>query len=95
MATFISLINFTEKGVAAIRETAGRAEEFVSAATKAGVVVKELYWTIGAFDGAIILEAATEEVAASVLIALGAKGFVRTQTMRAFTRQEIGSVIPK
>jgi uncharacterized protein with GYD domain len=95
MATFLTLINFTEKGVAAIRETASRADAFIAAARESGVKVKELYWCVGAHDGAIILEAPSEEAAASVLIGLSARGFVRTQTMRAFTRQEIGSVIPK
>jgi uncharacterized protein with GYD domain len=93
MATFISLVSFTEKGVAAIKNTLKRADEFAKAAKKAGVAIKDIYWTIGAYDGVLILDAPSEETAASLLVALGAKGFVRTLTMRAFTRQEIGSIV--
>ncbi len=45
MATFIVLANFTEKGVHAAKDTIGRAEKFKEMAKKAGVTVKEMYWT--------------------------------------------------
>ncbi|MDP6449202.1 MAG: GYD domain-containing protein [Lentisphaeria bacterium] len=57
MATYISLINYTEKGVHAYKDTVHRTEQFRELATAAGVAVKEIYWTIGSQDGGVILEA--------------------------------------
>ena len=51
---------------------------------RAGARVAAQYWTIGSHDGVLILEAPSDEVAASVLLALGKSGNVRTTTLRAF-----------
>jgi uncharacterized protein with GYD domain len=53
-------------------------------AQRAGARVAAQYWTIGSHDGVLILEAPDDTVAASVLLALGASGNVRTTTLRAF-----------
>jgi uncharacterized protein with GYD domain len=39
MATYVSLVNFTEQGVRDIKATAERAEKFKATAQKAGVTV--------------------------------------------------------
>jgi uncharacterized protein with GYD domain len=93
MPTFITLINFTDQGARAIRDTAQRANAFKSEAAKAGVNVKQVYWTMGGFDGVIILEAESEKAAAAVLFDLAAKGNVHTQTLRAFDEPEINDLL--
>jgi len=67
MATFITTIKFTKQGVKAIGETKKRADAFKTAVKKMGVKVNEIYWTLGAFDGAIIFDAADDETAAAGL----------------------------
>ena len=84
MATFIALVDYTEQGIRTIQDSPERAEAFAARAKQAGVTVKELFWTSGAHDGVLILEAPSGEVAASILLALGASGNVRTTTLRAF-----------
>jgi uncharacterized protein with GYD domain len=95
MPTFITLFNLTEQGVRKFKDTAKRAAAFAKAGKAAGVVVKEVYWTLGAFDGVLILEAPDDETAAAVLLMLGSKGNVRSQTLRAFTRREVGAILAK
>ena len=46
MATFITTIKFTEKGLQGIRETGKRATAFKVAAKKMGVKVTGIYWTL-------------------------------------------------
>ena len=46
MATFITTIKFTEKGIEGIRETGKRAAAFKAAAKKMGVKVTGIYWTL-------------------------------------------------
>ena len=84
MATFIALLDFTEQGIRNIKDSPHRADEFNALAERAGARVVGQYWTIGSHDGVLILEAPNDQVAASILLALGAAGNVRTTTLRAF-----------
>ena len=95
MASYVSLFNFTEQGVKNFRASPARAIGFANAAKKAGCKVREIYWTVGQYDGVLIFEAASDEAAASVLLALGALGNVRTATLRAFTAAEMKRIIAK
>jgi len=95
MATFITTIKFTKQGVKAISETKKRADAFKMAAKKMGVKVNEIYWTLGAFDGAIIFDAADDETAAAALLQLGTSGNVQTTTVRAFNAAEMGKILSK
>ncbi|MGH7888315.1 MAG: GYD domain-containing protein, partial [Candidatus Binatia bacterium] len=47
MATFVSLVNFTEEGARHIRQTAERAKGLVNAAANLGIKIKDIYWTMG------------------------------------------------
>ena len=93
MATFITIIHFTEQGVKTIRDTCERATGFKAAAQKMGVNVTGLYWTLGAFDGVLVYEAPDEESATAALLHLGSLGNVRTQTSRAYDVGEMQKIL--
>lgn len=95
MASFISLINFTELGGTHMKESPQRAATFKASAAALGVTVKEVYWTLGAYDGVVVLEAPDDAAATAALLALGALGNVRTHTLRAFTAAEMGPILAK
>lgn len=95
MATFVSLVNFTQQGFRDFNVSPDRAAQFKSMAEKAGVTVKEIYWTIGSHDAVIVMEAPDDESAAAVMLYLNSFGNVRTQTLRAFNSSEIKGIISK
>ena len=95
MATFISLVNFTQQGIQNYKASPERAAKFKSMAQKAGVTVKEIYWTIGPHDAVLIMDAADDETMAAVMLGLGALGSVRTLTLRAFNSSEMEEIISK
>ena len=95
MATFISLVNLTQQGIRDFKVSPDRAAQFKSMAEKAGVTVKEIYWTIGSHDAVIVMEAPDDESAAAVMLYLNSFGNVRTQTLRAFNSSEIKGIISK
>ena len=95
MQTYVALIDFTAQGVENLNRSPERADAFVEWAKSKGVVVKDLYWTTGGHDGVLIVEAADEIAATSTFLKLASGGMVRTQTMRAFNRQEFESCLPK
>lgn len=95
MITYISLINFTPQGLQNVHESPHRAGAFKAAAKKAGVKIRELYWTLGAYDGVIIFDAQNDEAAAGVMISLAALGNVRTQVLRTFNAAEFSAIVAK
>jgi uncharacterized protein with GYD domain len=95
MATYILLGTFTEQGIHNIKDTTKRAEAVRALGKKLGVVVQEMYWTLGQYDVAVVLEAPDEAAATSLALAVGAMGNVRTQLLRAFTAEEIGPIVAK
>ena len=92
MATFISLCSFTEQGSRAIQESPQRAEAFKATAEKMGVTVRELCWTVGAYDLVIVCEGREEAVHAA-LLKVASLGNVRSETLRGYSAAEFSKLI--
>ncbi len=95
MATFISLLNFTDQGIRNVKESPNRAKAFHAKAESFGVHLKEVYWTVGQYDLIAVMDAPDDESVTSALLALGLQGNVRSQSLRAFNSEEIRSLIDK
>jgi uncharacterized protein with GYD domain len=95
MPTYISLVRFTDKGIQAVKGTAQRAGAWTAAVQKMGLTVKQIYWTLGAYDGVCIFEAPDDETATAALLSADMLDNVRTQTMRAFTSAEMEKILAK
>ena len=95
MARYVSLIRFTAQGARNLRQSPARASAFHRAAEKAGVKVEAQLWTVGAYDGIMILNAPNETKALSVVAKLAALGNVSTQSMRAFDAKEFAAIVGK
>ena len=93
MATYIVLGNFTDQGVRAVKDTLKRAEALRDLGKKVGVTVKEVYWTLGQYDVATIIDAPDEASVTAFGLSVGALGNVRTQTLRAFSADEMGRIL--
>ncbi len=95
MATFITTIKFTQQGVKGIDDSTKRAATFKAAAKKLGAKVTNIYWTMGEYDGLLIMEAPDDETATTVLLHLAAARNVHTTTCRAFTAAEMDKIVAK
>jgi uncharacterized protein with GYD domain len=95
MAMFIALVDFTQQGIENFSTTADRAGLFKEMAKKAGVTVREIYWTMGSHDAVIIMESPNDEAVTAVMLKLGSLGNVRTETLRAFTSSDMKEIISK
>ncbi len=93
MATYLVLGHFTDQGIRNFKDTTKRAEAVRGMAGKLGATVKELYWTMGEYDIATIIEAPDDERATAFALSVGALGNVRTQTLRAFTADEMSGIL--
>ena len=95
MATFISLTNFTDQGIRNAKDTTKRADAVRKLAKKYGVTAKDFYWTLGSFDVVAIFEAPDDESMTALGLAIGMGGNVRTQTLRAFSKDEMNAILAK
>jgi len=95
MATYIVLTNFTDQGICNVKETTKRADAVKVLAKKFGVTAREFFWTLGSYDVVAIFDAPDDASMTALGLALGAGGNVRTQTMRAFSRDEMNGVLAK
>lgn len=92
MATYISLVKFTDQGIRSVKDSPKRAEAVKAAAKKLGVTVKDIYWTVGHYDVVTVMEGDDEAVTAT-LLKIGSLGNVRSETLRAFSAAEMGRIL--
>jgi uncharacterized protein with GYD domain len=95
MANFVCLLQFTDQGVRNIKDTTKRSDAATAEAEKMGAKITQAFWTMGAYDVILLLEAPDDETASAFTAKLGLVGNVKTQTMRAFGRQEIENILAK
>ena len=93
MVRFTLLIRYTEIGVSQIQNTVARASLFRQTATALEVTVESMFWTLGEFDGVIILSAAEELSIVALVTELARRGYVRTHLMKAYTEEEFAGVL--
>ena len=93
MSRYIALLKFTEQGARNIKKSTARAHAFDKLAAKAGVKVEGQYWTMGRYDGVLVLSASDEAKVLHMLTSLAALGNVRTQTMQAFVDTEFDKIV--
>lgn len=96
MATYIALINWTEKGIKEVKDSPGRADKARALAKKLGGDMKEVYLTMGSYDLVVTIEMPSDEAMAQFALTVGSGGHIRTTTLKAFDeatyRKLVGSV---
>ncbi len=95
MATYIVLISFTDQGIRNVKQSPGRAKAAIASAEKLGIKVKDIYWTLGAHDAVAVIDAPNDEAVTAWALGTGSLGNVRTQTMRAYSADEMDKIFAK
>jgi len=93
MPTYISLLHFTQQGIEKIKDGPARLDAARKAYEAMGARMKEFYLVTGRYDAVVVSEAPNDETVAKLSLALGARGNVRTETLRAFTEAEYRTII--
>jgi uncharacterized protein with GYD domain len=55
--------------------------------------VKEIYWTLGAYDVIVTLEAPKDEDVTALMFKVGALGNLKSHALRAFTEPEVDNLL--
>lgn len=95
MVTYVGLMSFTEKGIQNIKGTTQRAAAAKEVAGRFGVNMREIFWTMGDVDMVCIVEAQDEKSLTAFNLAIASQGNVRTQSLRAWTAEEMEQILAK
>jgi uncharacterized protein with GYD domain len=95
MATYVLLANYTEHGLKGIKDTVKRADAVSELAKKAGLTMRETYWTLGPYDVVAVFEAPNDEAMTAFSLSVAKVGNVKTQTLRAFSSKDMAGILGK
>jgi uncharacterized protein with GYD domain len=95
VATYVVLVNWTDRGIAGFKGTTERVDHEAEIRKRAGVELKQIYWTQGPYDLIAIIEAPDDESIAAAMLGVAAHGNSRTLTLRAFDRDEYERIVAK
>jgi uncharacterized protein with GYD domain len=95
MPRYVMLLNYTDKGVAALKDSPHRADDFRALAARHGAKVETQLWTTGAYDGLAVLTVPDDAEMAALALGLAQRDYVRTTTLRAFDEDEFKAVLGK
>ena len=93
MPKFISLVNYTSKGVENIKDSPNRLDAVKSLCESMQAKVDGFYLTMGRYDIVFILDAPNPEVASKIILKIASLGNVSTETLLAFPEEEYRKII--
>jgi uncharacterized protein with GYD domain len=93
MATYITLVKYTQKGIENIKESPRRLDAAKEAFQAFGAELKQFYLVMGRYDIVLVSEAPNDEAVAKAALAVGSRGNVNTETFRAFNEGEYRNII--
>jgi uncharacterized protein with GYD domain len=64
-------------------------------AKKFGATAREFFWTMGRYDVVVIFDAPDDAAMTALSLSIASLGNVRTQTLRAFSRDEVSGMLGK
>jgi uncharacterized protein with GYD domain len=95
MAKYVSLIKFTDQGIRNVKDTIKRGDAAMADAEIMGMKIIEELWTMGAYDVVLLVDAPDDETMTAFMLKVGSLGNVKTETMRAFGREEMEGILSK
>ena len=93
MPLYIALVNYTDRGMAAVRESPRRLDAAKAMLAEMGGRFQAMYMVMGAHDLVFVYEASDDAVAARFTLQLGTLGNVRCTTMKAFPEAAYREII--
>lgn len=93
MPTYITLVEYTQKGVENMKESPERLEQAKEVTESFGGEYRGFYLTLGQYDAVYVAEFPDDEAAAKAVLTVAGEGAVSTETLKAFTEDEYRDII--
>ena len=95
MPTYITLMKWTDQGMRTVKESPQRLATAKKVIEAGGGKMTGFYLTMGRYDMVAIAEAPNDESVATIMLALGSGGGIRTETMKAFPEGQYREIMAK
>jgi len=93
MPHYVVLWNWTDQGIRSLKDSPKRLASFRAQLEKLGGNLVGEYYTMGQYDGVVIVEAPSDETIMSILLGNASKGNFHCITLKAFPLSEAGKLI--
>jgi uncharacterized protein with GYD domain len=93
MATYITLVKWTDQGARNVKGTVQRIGDFRADLERRGGKLLSIYWTQGQYDLVATFEAPDAQTATAAMLVDCGFGNVRTETFPAFSESEMTSIL--
>lgn len=93
MPTYITLLNWTQDGVAKVKDSPKRLDAGRKAFKKMGMEIKDVYLTMGRYDLVCVIEAPDDATYAKGILSLASKGATSSETLKAFSEDEYRKIV--
>lgn len=93
MPRYISLVNWTEKGAADVKNAVNRLQQARKLVEKHGGRIECEYFTMGPFDFVVVAEYPNDEAANRVILEIGRAGYARSVTLKGWTADEFEKTV--
>lgn len=93
MPVYVTLIKWTDQGRKAAADLPARVAQVEQRIQQEGGKVLGNYLTMGRFDQVAVVEAPNDETAAKLAVMVAGRGNASTETMRAFTMEEMKKLL--
>ena len=93
MATYIALVNYTDRGIANVQDSPNRLDKARALLREMGGDFRQVFLTMGGYDMVVVYEAPDDATAARFSLRLGMSGHVRTTTLKAFPEAAYREII--
>jgi uncharacterized protein with GYD domain len=93
MAKYVILVNWTDQGVKTAADTVSRSEQVREMGSELGATIETILWTMGRYDIVVVIDSPDNATAARFAAKVSALGNVRTETLPAFTADEVAAIV--
>lgn len=93
MPTYVTLMRYTQKGIESIKDGPARLDAAKKTLAALGGTLKGFYLTAGQYDAIAIADFPDDQTMAKAALGGASQGFVRSETLRAFTEDEYRKII--
>jgi uncharacterized protein with GYD domain len=93
MPHYIALVSFTDQGIRDVKNSVQREGMVEKIAAKHKVKVLDIHWTMGKYDIIVTFDAPDDSAMSAFTLENAHLGNVRTETIRAYTREEFANIV--
>src|SRR5262245_48476724 len=93
MPTYIMLSNWTDQGIARVKDSPDRLDAARQLCRQHGAEITDFYMTMGAYDMVVIIDAPNDEEFAILAVSIAKGGNIRTVTLKAFDENQYRKII--